>query len=90
MKETAITVTEAARNFSDCVSRVHYQKVTFRLLKNGKPIARLIPDDEKVCYGRDLAKALEKIDLPTDEAKAWYRDLQAGRKRLKPPVARWR
>jgi antitoxin (DNA-binding transcriptional repressor) of toxin-antitoxin stability system len=90
MKETAITVTEAARNFSDCVSRAHYQNVTFVLLKNGKPIARIVPESEKVCYGRDLAKALEVLKLPADEAKAWRRDLRGARKALKAPVDRWR
>ena len=34
MKETPISVTDAARNFADCVNRVHYQNVTFVLLKN--------------------------------------------------------
>ena len=90
MKETAITVTEAARNFSDCISRAHYQNVTFVLLKNGKPIARIVPESGKVCYGRDLAKALEALKLPADEAKAWRRDLRAARKVLKAPVDRWR
>ena len=35
MKAKTITVTEAARNFADCVNRAHYQQVTFVLLKNG-------------------------------------------------------
>lgn len=90
MKETPITVTEAARNFSDCVSRTHYQNVTFLLLKNGKPIARLVPNHEKVCYGRDLVKVLENVELTADEAKAWYRDLRRGRKALKAPLNKWR
>ena len=60
MKTTAISVTEAARNFADCVNRAHYQNVTFVLLRNGSPVARLVPDDEKVCSGRDLALALEQ------------------------------
>jgi antitoxin (DNA-binding transcriptional repressor) of toxin-antitoxin stability system len=60
------------------------------LLKNGKPIARLTPDSEKVCYGRDLAKALETVGLSAEEATAWRRDLRAGRKRLKAPVDKWR
>ena len=55
MKMTTISVTEAARNFADCVNRAHYQNVTFVLLKNGSPVARLVPDGEKVCTGRDLA-----------------------------------
>ena len=34
MKRRTITVTEAAKNFADCVNRAHYQNVTFVLLKN--------------------------------------------------------
>ena len=90
MRKTTISVTEAARNFADCVNRVHYQKVTFVLLKNGLPYARLAPADEKVCRGRDLAEALAGTNLPADEAKAWHRDLQLARKTLKTPPDKWR
>ena len=90
MKKTRITVTEAARNFADCVSRVHYQNATFVLVKNGEPFARLVPDNEKVCGGRDLAQALAETDLPKDEARAWRRELRAARKSLKPPAEKWR
>jgi antitoxin (DNA-binding transcriptional repressor) of toxin-antitoxin stability system len=90
MKKTVISVTEAARNFADCVNRAHYQNITFVLLKNGSPVARLVPDDEKICVGRELAEALAKTQLPEDEAKAWHRDLLAARKNLKAPADRWR
>ena len=90
MKKTRITVTEVARNFADCVNRVHYQNVTFVLLKNGEPVARLVPDNEKVCAGRDLAEALAKTGLPENEARAWRRDLRTARRRLKAPSNRWR
>ena len=90
MKTTVISVTEAARNFADCVNRAHYQNVTFVLLKNGSPVARLIPDGEKVCLGRDLAEVLRKVELPAEEARAWNRDLKVARKRLKQPKDRWR
>jgi antitoxin (DNA-binding transcriptional repressor) of toxin-antitoxin stability system len=90
MKKTSITVTEAARNFADCVNRVHYQNVTFVLLKNGEPFARLVPDGEKLCAGRDLAEALSRADLPENEARAWRRDLRTARKKLKAPPNRWR
>lgn len=89
MRKTTISVTDAARNFADCVNRAHYQNVTFVLLKNGAPVARLCPDGEKVCTGRDLAAALAETGLPEDEAAAWHRDLQAARKTLKPPVDKW-
>ena len=90
MKKLEISVTEAARNFADCVNRAHYQNVTFVLLRNGSPVARLVPDSEKTCFGRDLAEALAKNQLPENEGKAWHRDLKAARRRLKPPVDRWR
>ncbi len=90
MKKTKITVTEAARNFADCVNRVHYQKLSFVLLRNGLPVARLVPGEEKVCLGRDAAKALAEVKLSPQEAKSWHRDLQAARKRLKAPGDKWR
>jgi antitoxin (DNA-binding transcriptional repressor) of toxin-antitoxin stability system len=90
MKKTSITVTEASRNFADCVNRAHYQNVTFVLLKNGEPVARLVPDNEKVCVGRDLAEVVAKTDLPQIEARAWHGDLEAARKSLKAPTNKWR
>ena len=89
MKKTPITVTEAARNFADCVNRVHYQNVTFVLLKNGVPVAQLAPRESKECTGSELAEALGEADLPAAEARAWQRDLRAARKALKPPVNKW-
>ena len=90
MRKTTISVTEAARNFADCVNRAHYQNVTFVLLKNGSPFARLVPDNEKVCLGRDLAEVLARTELSDDEAKAWGQDLQSSRKTLKMPADKWR
>lgn len=80
VKETTISVTEAARKFAECVNQTRYQDRTFVLLKNGKPVARIVPANGKVCKGRDLAEALAKTELPDDEARAWRRDLIKGRK----------
>jgi antitoxin (DNA-binding transcriptional repressor) of toxin-antitoxin stability system len=90
MPKTVISVTEAARNFADCVNRAHYQNVTFILLKNGTPVARLVPDSEKVCLGRNLAEVLAATELVEDEARAWRADLEAARKTLKRPADKWR
>jgi antitoxin (DNA-binding transcriptional repressor) of toxin-antitoxin stability system len=90
MRITTISVTEAARNFADCVNRAHYQNVTFVLLKNGAPVARLVPDGEKICTAGDLAEALSKVELSADEAKAWSRDLRKARKALKAQPDKWR
>jgi len=89
MKKTAITVTEASRNFADCVNRVHYQNLTFVLLRNGRPVAHISPAKEKICTGRDLAAAITRNELPESEAKAWNRDLRKARKSLKAPADKW-
>ncbi len=95
MKKTVISVTEAARNFADCVNRVRYQNMTFVLLKTGTPVARLIPQrpgpsKKNASSARKLAAALRKFDLSPKEAKAWNRDLRAARRMLTPPVDKWR
>jgi hypothetical protein len=90
MKKVSISVTEAARNFADCVNRAHYQDVTFVLLKNGAPVAQLAPTVDKVCTGRDLAALLARLNLPGSESKAWRRDLAASRKALKNAEDKWR
>lgn len=90
MKEKVITVTEAARNFADCVNRAHYQDVTFVLLRNGSPIARIVPDGKRYKTNKELAEALAKVDLPKEEARAWHEDLQAARKSLRPAKDKWR
>lgn len=36
-------MTEASRNFAECINRVRYQGLSFLLVKNGKPVARLVP-----------------------------------------------
>jgi len=90
MKKIKISVTEAARNFADCVNRAHYQKTSFVLVKNGKAVAQLVPEEEKVCLAQDAAEALAKVRLTPEEAKAWRRDLKAARRILKPPKDKWR
>ena len=85
MKKTVISVTEAARNFADCVNRVRYQNMTFVLVKNGTPVARLIPEglvpeENKAGSVRKLAAALREFNLSPEEAKAWTRDLRAARR----------
>lgn len=90
MSDIIITVTEAARNFADCVNRAHYQSQTFMLLKNGVPFARLVPAGKRTRHGRDLAEALASVALSDKEAKAFGRDLQAARGTLEAPRDKWR
>jgi antitoxin (DNA-binding transcriptional repressor) of toxin-antitoxin stability system len=89
MKETTITVTEAARNFADCVNRAHYQGASFVLLKNGRPFARIEPDNEKRCTGRALAEALSGAELSVEEACDWHGELRTARETLPAPTDKW-
>ena len=81
-----VTVTEASRNFADCVNRAHYQNTTFVLLKNGEPFARLIPDSPKTCRGPDardlLAFVAALAERPAAERRAALRRLIDGVARL--------
>jgi hypothetical protein len=89
MQKKSISVTDAARNFADCVNRAHYQDITFVLLKNGSPVARLGPAGERVCSGLDLAEVLAKSSLSDEDTRSWRRDLQAARKAAKVPADKW-
>jgi antitoxin (DNA-binding transcriptional repressor) of toxin-antitoxin stability system len=53
-------VTDAARNFSECVNRARYQGVTFILHRNGVPVARIVPESRTAKQAaRDAAPAHE-------------------------------
>jgi antitoxin (DNA-binding transcriptional repressor) of toxin-antitoxin stability system len=89
MSVKAISVTEAARNFADCINRAHYQGTTFVLHKNGVPVARIVPEAKKPRTGREVAAALAKVRLSDEEFATWRRDLEAARKTLIAPVDKW-
>lgn len=93
MKKQVISVTEAARNFADCVNRAHYQGMTFVLQKNGVPVARIVPEERKPKNGLELAaalrEALKDVHLGEEEATAWLHDLEEARRALPPPVDKW-
>jgi antitoxin (DNA-binding transcriptional repressor) of toxin-antitoxin stability system len=89
MRVEEISVTEAARNFADCINRARYQGTTFVLHKNGIPVARIVPESKKPRTGRELAAALANVKLSDEEFADWRRDLEAARKMLVPPVDKW-
>jgi antitoxin (DNA-binding transcriptional repressor) of toxin-antitoxin stability system len=94
MSEEAISVTEASRNFADCINRAHYQGTTFVLHKNGVAVARIVPEVRKPRTGREIAAAiragrLEGARLGKDEATAFLRDLEESRRSLPAPVDKW-
>ena len=88
--ERELSVTEAARNFSDVIARAHYRGESVRLTKNGRTMARIVPVEEESAPkgGAELAKiwtAPERPRLSPAEARGLAADLKAARADL-PPV----
>jgi antitoxin (DNA-binding transcriptional repressor) of toxin-antitoxin stability system len=90
----SISVTEASRNFSDCVSRARYRGTNFLLLKGGRPVARMLPAEAQPKRGRELAVVFEEVvkgsHLGEEEATSWLHDLEQARGSLQPQVRPWR
>ena len=90
MRKIIVTVAEAASNLTDCVNRVHDEDVTFVLVRNGTPVARLVRDSERICVGRDLAEVLREVELSRHKAGPWHRDGKGARRNLNLPPDKWR
>jgi antitoxin (DNA-binding transcriptional repressor) of toxin-antitoxin stability system len=71
-----VSITEAARNFSDFVNRVAYRGESFFLIRGKRRVASLKPANA-VCSVSDLQQTL--LDLPAlegHERERWLEDLQ--------------
>jgi len=94
MDAISISVTEASRNFSDCVNRARYQGTRFILHKGGTPVARIEPAETQPRKGSELAlalkKAVEEVHVGAEEATSWLHDLEQARGSLQPQVRPWR
>lgn len=62
--ESHLTATEAARNFSDLVSRVLYRGEVFVIERGGQPVCRIVPARPAKFTLRDLAHLLKTIPKP--------------------------
>ena len=58
MRIVSLSVTEASRNFADCVNRARYQGTTFVLHKNGVAVARIAPVERNT-------KNIEELEVDT-------------------------
>jgi len=90
MNEKTLTVDEAARSLVECVNRAQHENMVFILVKNGVPVARLVPEPERRCTAAELADALHEHPLTPDEARAWREDMSKARETLLPPEVKWR
>ena len=94
METVSISVTEASRNFADCVNRARYQGTIFILEKNGVQVARIVPTVRKPQRGKEVAsalrKAVEDVRPGEEEATSWLHDLEQSRSAMAPQGKPWR
>ncbi len=85
-----ISVTSAARNFSELLNRVASQGVSFVLKRGGKSIARLVPaGPAKQVKVSDLNSLLARLPRLNDDAEAFLRDVDEIRRGLPPEKNPW-
>jgi prevent-host-death family protein len=93
METLSLSVTEASRNFSDCINRARYQGTTLLLHKNGVPVARIVPTAHQLTKGIELTSALHlaasEAGLSEEETSTWLHDLEQTRGSLQPQGKAW-
>jgi prevent-host-death family protein len=82
MRSVSISVTEAARNFADCVNRARYQGTTFILHKNGVPVARIAPVERN-------SKTEGELEAPSAETNAVEAQSEQTQTRKSPAPEIW-
>ena len=81
-----ISVTEAARNFADLVNRAFYRGETTVLVKNGVPVAHIVPGAPAGLAASEVLRRWNSGPrLTPDEAAALGREIANARGAL-PPV----
>lgn len=83
-------MTEAARNFADLINRAFYRGEAATLVRNGVPVARVVPPGAPGCLARELgAKWGALAHLGPEEAASFGRDLDEARRALPQVVPPW-
>ncbi len=90
MNERTLTVTEAARNFADLINRVYYRHESALLLKNGTPVARIVPVQPVRRTAAEIAALWDNLPhLTPEEAESFARDIEQARRELPPLQDPW-
>jgi prevent-host-death family protein len=88
--ETKLTVTEAARRFSEVVNRARYRHESTLLVKNGVPVAKIVPaESPKTTAGSLLSWWRSHPRLDRSDVGRFANDISRARKKLRPPRNPW-
>jgi prevent-host-death family protein len=72
-----MTVTQAARNFSDLVNRVQYQNASVELTRSNKIVAVISPSSLKPSIKvKDLADFFSSLPSLGEDAEQFEKDIQ--------------
>jgi len=83
MSELAVPVAEAAKDFLRVLDLAESRGEPTTLLRDGKPVAKLVPLPQPAASCEQLAARWEKLyKLPADEAEAFANDLESARASL--------
>ncbi len=81
-----LSVTEAARNFSDLINRAFYRGESSLLLRAGQPVASLVPAAPGAITGKELAEIWDSLPhLSQDEADEFAKDVEEAREAMNQP-----
>lgn len=84
MPET-ISVTEAARNFSDVINRVYYQGQSYLLTRGGTVVAQLTAASAPLTGSELLRRWSERPRLDPEDAARWEDELAAAKATIETP-----
>ena len=83
-----ISVTDAARNFSDVINRIYYQRKSYLLTRGGAVVAKLTPADAPLTGARLATLWEARPRLDPDDASVMEADLAALKAGVRPPEDR--
>ncbi|OQY01497.1 MAG: hypothetical protein B6I26_03995 [Desulfobacteraceae bacterium 4572_130] len=85
-----ISVTQAARQFSDLLNRVFYQGIVVELERGNKAIAQISPvTSESSVKVKDLNRFFNELPLLGDDADDFAKDLADIRKQIPLEKNQW-
>ena len=84
--ETRITATELAKSLSDVLNRVRYRGEKFLIVRNGEPIATLVPAAPAAGVTmRELVALLRELPPPDDRFADDLEAIQSAQTKTSPP-----